>query len=333
MTQTETPSTMRALQVTRLSPAFEGCEIVAAPVPRPKAGEALVKVRAAALGFPSLLMTSGGYQFKPELPFIFGGDYAGEVVETGEGASLAPGARVIGGGFTGAFAQYALARAEALTPMPEKASFAEAAAFPSAYLTAHVALAHAGRLQAGEWVLVLGAGGGVGLAAVDLAHWFGARIIAGASSAAKRDAIQAYCPDAHVIDTSVSFKETVREISGGGVDVVYDPVGGGVFADALSSLNFGGRLLVIGFASGEIPTLSVNRALIKHVSVIGVRAGEFSRRFPERRAETMRAIFEGWSQGALHPRVDKIFALDDWRAAMERMTSRSLIGRVIVRPE
>ena len=332
MTQTQTPSAMRALQVTRLSEVFEGCEIVTAPVPQPKTGEALVRVRAAALGFPQLLMTSGGYQHKPDLPFIFGGDWAGEVVSNGEGANQAIGARVIGGGFTGAFAEYASMRVQALTPMPESASFEEAAAFPSAYLTAHVSLVHAGHLQAGEWVLVLGAGGGVGLAAVDLARSLGANIIAGASSQAKRAAIKAYCPEAHVIDSSASFKDQVREISGGGVDVVYDPVGGSAFADAFSSLNFAGRLLVIGFASGEIPTLSVNRALIKHISVIGVRAGEYSRRFPKKRAETMRAIFDGWAQGKLHPHVDKVFALDQWRDAMERMTSRSLIGRVIVRP-
>jgi NADPH2:quinone reductase len=332
MTQSQTPSTMRALQVTRLSEAFEGCELVTAPVPQPKAGEALVRIRAAALGFPQMLMTSGGYQHKPDLPFIFGGDWAGEVVANGEGATQQIGARVIGGGFTGAFAEYAVAKAEALTPMPANASFEEAAAFPSAYLTAHVSLVHAGHLQAGEWILILGAGGGVGLAAVDLARSLGANIIAGASSQAKRDAIKAYCPEAHVIDSSASFKDQVREISGGGVDVVYDPVGGSAFADALSSLNFGGRVLIIGFASGEIPTLSVNRALIKHVSVIGVRAGEYSRRFPNKRAETMRAIFDGWAQGKLHPHVDQVFTLDDWRAAMDRMTSRSLTGRVIVKP-
>jgi len=332
MTQSQTPSTMRALQVTRLSPAFEGCEIVRAPTPQPMPGEALVAVRAAALGFPQLLMTSGGYQHKPELPFIFGGDYAGEVVALGEGAKLALGARVIGGGFTGAFAQYAVARAEALMAMPQGASFEDAAAFPSAYLTAHVSLVHAGRLQSGEWILVLGAAGGVGLAAVDLANALGANIIAGASSEAKRQAIRAYCPKAHVIDSGVSFKDQVREISGGGVDVVYDPVGGAAFGEALSALNFGGRLLVVGFASGEIPTLSVNRALIKHVSVIGVRAGEYSRRFPQKRAETLSAIFEGWSRGELHPQVDRVFGLDDWREAIARMTSRSLVGRVIVRP-
>jgi NADPH:quinone reductase len=332
MMQLETPNTMRALQVTRLSQAFEGCEIVTAPVPQPKSGEALVRVRAAALGFPQLLMTQGGYQHKPDLPFIFGGDYAGEVVANGEGADLALGARVIGGGFTGAFAEYAAFPAQALTPIPENASFEAAAAFPSAYLTAHVSLVHAARLQAGEWVLILGAGGGVGLAAVDVARSLGAKIIAGASTQAKRDAIKAFCPEANLIDSSISFKDAAREISGGGVDVAYDPVGGAGFADALSALNFGGRLLVVGFASGEIPTLSVNRALIKHVSVIGVRAGEYSRRFPQKRTETMHAIYNAWSRGELHPHVDKVFALDDWRAAMERMTSRSLIGRVIVKP-
>lgn len=326
------PAQMRALQVTRLSEAFEGCEIAAAPVPQPKAGEALVRVRAAALGFPQLLMTRGGYQHKPDLPFIFGGDWAGEVVANGEGASFAPGARVIGGGFTGAFAEYAIARADALIPMPENVSFEEAAAFPSVYLTAHVSLVHAAHLQAGEWVLILGAAGGVGLAAVDLARALGANVIAGASTQVKRDAIRAYCAQAHVIDSGASFKDQVREISGGGVDVVYDPVGGSAFADALSSLDFGGRLLVVGFASGEIPTLSVNRALIKHVSVIGVRAGEFSRRHPHKRAETMRDLMGRWTTGELHPHVDSTFALEDWREGVERMVSRACVGRVILRP-
>jgi NADPH2:quinone reductase len=322
---------MRALQVAALSEGFEACEVISAPMPTPKAGEALVRVGAAALGFPALLMTRGAYQHRPDLPFIFGGDFAGEVVETAESGPPV-GARVCGGAVTGAFAEYCAVLAGALTPIPERASLEEAAAFPSAYVTAHVSLVHAGRLQAGEWVLILGAAGGVGLAAVDLAVSLGANVIAGASSEAKRAALTAYCPGAHVIDTSGPFKEIVRELSGGGVQVAYDPVGGAAFDEALSCLAFGGRLLAVGFASGQIPTLAVNRALIKHAAVIGVRAGEFSRRFPGKRRETMQALTVAWARGDLRPRVDSVFPLDDWRAGVERMTTRQCVGRVILRP-
>lgn len=327
-----TPATMRALQVTTLSEAFEGVEVVALPTPAPKPGEALVRVRAAALGFPGLLMTRGAYQHRPDTPFIFGGDFAGEVVAVGEGAGIAIGARVAGGAVTGSFAEYLVAPAQGLMPIPEGASFEQAAAFPSAYVTAHVSLAHAARIEPGEWVLVLGGAGGVGLATVDMALALGAKVIAGASTEEKRAALRAYAPDTHVIDTTKPFKDSVREISGGGVNVVFDPVGGDLFAEAMSCLTFAGRMLVIGFASGDIPTLSVNRALIKNISVIGVRAGEFSRRFPEKRRETMQQLMALWSRGALRPHVDIVFALDAWRDGVERMTSRACVGRVILKP-
>ncbi|MBN8605611.1 MAG: NADPH:quinone oxidoreductase family protein [Caulobacterales bacterium] len=323
---------MRALQVTTLSEAFEGVEIVTAPTPALKAGESLVRVRAAALGFPGLLMTRGAYQHRPDTPFIFGGDFAGEVVAAGEGADIAIGARVAGGAVTGSFAEYLAAPTQGLLPIPERVSFTEAACFPSAYVTAHVSLVHAARIEAGEWVMVLGGAGGVGLAAVDLARALGAKVIAGASSEEKRAALRAYAPDALVIDTAKPFKDVVREISGGGVNVVFDPVGGDVFAEAMSCLAFAGRMLVIGFASGDIPTLSVNRALIKHASVIGVRAGEFSRRFPEKRRETTRQLMELWSRGVLRPRVDTTLPLEAWREGVERVTSRVCVGRVILKP-
>lgn len=323
---------MRALQVTTLSEAFEGVEIVTALTPTLKVGEALVRVRAAALGFPALLMTRGAYQHRPDTPFIFGGDFAGEVVAVSENAGVTLGARVAGGAITGSFAEYLAVPAQGLLPIPEGVSFAHAACFPSAYVTAHVSLVHAARIELGEWVLVLGAAGGVGLAAVDIALALGAKVIAGASSEAKRAALRAYAPDAHVIDTTKPFKDVVREISGGGVNVVFDPVGGDLFAEAMSCLTFAGRMLVIGFASGDIPTLSVNRALIKHVSVIGVRAGEFSRRFPEKRRETMQQLMALWSRGAIRLHVDTIFPLDAWRDGVARMTSRACVGRVILKP-
>ena len=326
-------SQMRALEVSALVEDFAGCSIVTRPTPAPKAGEVLIRVRAAALGFPALLMTRGAYQHKPDLPFVFGGDLAGEVVALGEGvANIELGARIATGALTGAFAEYCTVPAAGLTSIPAHADFAEGAAFPSAYLTAHVSLVHAAQLQAGEWVLVLGAAGGVGLAAVDLATRLGANVIAAASSAEKRAKITQAFPNAHVIDSSAPFRDEVRELSGGGVNVVYDPVGGDAFDQSLSCLAFAGRLLVVGFASGRIPVLPVNRALIKNIAMLGVRAGEYSRRFPEKRRESWRFLAEAWSESGLRPYVDSEWGLDDWRQAVERVVSRTCVGRVIVRP-
>jgi NADPH2:quinone reductase len=326
-------SPMRSLQVSELAEDFAGCSIVTQPIRTPNPGDVLVRVRGAALGFPALLMTRGAYQHKPDLPFVFGGDLAGEVVGLGEGVTnIELGARVATGALTGAFAEYCTVPAAGLTLIPTHASFAQAAAFPSAYLTAHVSLVHAGQVQAGEWVLVLGAAGGVGLAAVDLATRLRAHVIAAASSAEKRAKIAQAFPNAHVIDSSAPFRDAVRDLSGGGVNVVYDPVGGDAFDQSLSCLAFAGRLLVVGFASGRIPTLPVNRALIKNLSILGVRAGEYSRRFPEKRRESWNFLSQAWSENGLRPYVDSEWALDDWRQAVERVVSRGCVGRVIVRP-
>ena len=324
---------MRALAVSALAEDFAGCAIVTQPIPNPEPGEVLVRVRAAALGFPALLMTRGAYQHRPDLPFVFGGDLAGEVLALGEGVTnVVIGARVATGALTGAFAEYCVVPAAGLTLIPAHADFAQGAAFPSAYLTAHVSLVHAGHLQVGEWVLVLGAAGGVGLAAVDLATRLGAHVIAAASSAEKRAKITQAFPNAHVIDSGAPFRDVVRDLSGGGVNVVYDPVGGDAFDQSLSCLAFAGRLLVVGFASGRIPTLPVNRALIKNLSILGVRAGEYSRRFPEKRCESWNLLSRAWSENGLRPYVDSEWALGDWRQAVERVVSRACVGRVIVRP-
>jgi NADPH2:quinone reductase len=265
----------------------------------------LVRVRAASVNFPDLLMTRGEYQFKPPLPFTPGLDLAGEVAALGEGVTgWSLGDAVVGGARLGGFAEYAVLSADALKPKPARLSFGEAAAYGAAYLTAYVALVRRARLEPGEWVLVHGAAGGVGLAAVDLAKALGARVIAASASDAKLAEIQRlYAPDA-VVNVTGGFKDKVKEITGGrGADVIYDPVGGDVFDESVRCIAFDGRLLVIGFTSGRIPNVSVNMPLIKGFSVMGVRAGEYGRQFPEKGRENAEAVWRMADEGVISPHV------------------------------
>src|SRR4051812_9176411 len=244
-------NTMRALMVESLGEDFAGCAVRDVPIPQPGPGEVLVRLRAASVNFPDLLMTRGEYQFKPPLPFTPGLDLAGEIAALGEGVTgWALGDAVVGGARLGGFAQYAVLSADALKPKPARLSFAEAAAYGAAYLTAYVALVRRARLEPGEWVLVHGAAGGVGLAAVDLAKALGAKVIAASASDDKLEAIQRlYAPDA-VVNVTSGFREQVKAITGGrGADVIYDPVGGDVFDESVRCIAFDGRLLVIGFTS------------------------------------------------------------------------------------
>ncbi|MET0984655.1 MAG: NADPH:quinone oxidoreductase family protein [Steroidobacteraceae bacterium] len=327
------PQHMQALVVERLAPNFDGCSVQTRPIPQPAAGEVLIRVQAACIGFPDLLMTHGGYQYKPELPFVLGSEMAGEVVRS-DHTAFTVGTRVACLGRGGAFAEYAVCGVDSMRKLPTHFSFAEAAAFPAAYLTAYVGFVKRAQLQAGEWVLVHGASGGIGLAAVDLAKALGARVIAASSSVEKLRALsQAYAPDA-LLNSSGPFREQVNEITGGrGVDVVFDPVGGEVFDESTHCLAFGGRLLVVGFASGRIPTFKVNHALIKGYAVVGVRAGEYTRRFPERGRECLDAIWELAAQKRVHPRVHASVALNRWREAFELMTRRQTVGRVVLIPQ
>ena len=331
--------TMRALAVEALSPDFSGCRLVERPIPQPGPGEVLVRIEAAALGFPDLLMTRGGYQAKPPLPFIPGMESAGTVVAIGAGVTdFAPGTAVIGGGLTGGVAQYGTYAADALIPKPALLSFAQAASLRSAYLTAWVALVRRAVVVPGEWLLVHGAAGGVGLAAVDLARSLGLRTIAvagdsGAGGEARRAAIaRAFAPE-HVIEAGPGFRDKILEITGGrGVDVVYDPVGGDVFDESTRCMAFAGRLLVVGFASGRIPTLSANIALIKGFSVIGVRAGEYGRRFPDLGRANVEAIRQLAEDGAIAPQVHAQLPLDRWRDGFAAMEDRSVVGRTVILP-
>ena len=325
---------MRALQVRELLPDHGGASLVDLPIPVPGPGEVRVRVHAAAVNFPDLLMTRGDYQLKPDLPFVSGLEFAGEVDAVGEGViGWQAGAAVVGGNRFGAMAEYCVVPAAALRSKPVTLNWDEAAAYPVAYLTAYVALVRCARVEPGEWVLVHGAAGGVGLATVDLAKALGARVIAAASNEAKRAAIaRLYAPDA-VISADPGFREAVKAITGcGGSDVIFDPVGGDVFDESTRCIAFGGRLLVIGFASGRIPNVSVNMPLIKGFSVVGVRAGEYSRRFPSRGAENLAAIDALVAEGKIRPHVHASLDIADWRDAFAMLERREATGKVVLKP-
>ena len=325
---------MRALVVEDLAPDFAGCAVRDVPTPSPGPGEALVRVRAASVNFPDLLMTRGEYQFKPPLPFTPGLDVAGEVAAVGEGVTgLKVGDAVVGGARLGGFAEYAVLPAEGLKPKPARLSFAQGAAYGAAYLTAYVALMRRAWLEAGEWVLVHGAAGGVGLAAVDMAKALGARVIAASASEDKLARIQELYDVDAVVNVTGGFRERVKAITGGrGADVIYDPVGGDVFDESTRCIAFDGRLLVIGFTSGRIPTVSVNMPLIKGFSVIGVRAGEYGRQFPEKGRENAAAVWRMADEGVIRPHVHAELPLDDWREAFDLLADRKVVGKAVIVP-
>ncbi len=325
---------MRALQVHGLLPNFEGVGIYDIPMPEPKAGEVRVKVRAASVNFPDLLMTRGEYQLKPELPFTQGLEFAGEIDALGPDVTgWRVGDAVIGGNGYGGMAEYSIARVSQMRRKPSGMSWEQAGAYAIAYITAYIAFERCTKIQPGEWVLVHGAAGGVGLAAVDMAKAKGARVIAAASTEEKRQAIQKiYAPDA-VISSAPGFREEVKRITGGaGADVIFDPVGGDVFDESTRCIAFGGRLLVVGFTSGRIATLPTNMALIKGFSVIGVRAGEYCRRFPAKGQESFSAMDALGEAGVIRPHVDRVYDMADWREAYDMLAQRKVIGKVVLRP-
>ena len=269
---------MKALVCNTVTDDFSGLSVQDVPVPVVGEGEVLVRVKAASVNFPDLLMSQGRYQMKPELPFTQGMECAGIVETVGEGVSaFSPGDRVVGGNKTGAFAEFALLPASSLSLVPDNMGFAEAAAYPAAYLTAYVALVRRANLQPGETLLVHGASGGVGMAAVDVGKLLGATVIATSASDAKLDKVIAHGAD-YAINVAQGFRDKVKTLtSGRGADVIFDPVGGDVFDESVRCIAFDGRLLVVGFTSGRIPEVKANMPLIKGFSVVGVRAGEYGR--------------------------------------------------------
>jgi NADPH:quinone reductase len=325
---------MRALQVAALAHDYGGCALAEVPVPSPGPGEVRIAVRAASVNFPDILMTRGEYQYRRPLPFIVGMECAGVVDLVGDGVDPARiGEAVVAGSRSGCMADYICVPADAVRPKPAALGWPEAAAYRAAYLTAWVALVRRAQVQPGEWVLVHGAAGGVGLACVDLALHLGARVIAASASPDKRGQIaRLYAPDA-VIDSAPGFREVVKDITGGaGADVIFDPVGGDVFDESSRCIAFDGRLLVIGFTSGRIPSVNANIPLIKGFSVMGVRAGEYGRRYPERGAENLAAIDALAQSGAIRPYVHAALPLNQWRDGFDMLATRKVVGKVVLLP-
>ena len=324
---------MQALIVERLSDDLSGVTLADLPPPVRSPGEVLVQVRAASLNFPDLLMTRGEYQFKPAVPFTSGLEFAGEVLEADADSGFAPGDHVMGGNKTGAFAELACVPADKLSLMPAGMDFPAAAAMGAAYSTAYTGLVELGGLRAGQWVLVHGASGGVGLAACDLARALGAKVIATTGSPAKAEGIAALARPEAVIAAEGRFRDAVAAITGGRLaDIVFDPVGGDVFDESTRCLAFGGKLIVVGFTSGRIADIPANIPLIKGFSLVGLRAGEYARRFPERGRAIQAAINRLAEAGRITPAIDRTLPLSHWREGFEAMAQRALVGKVVFAP-
>lgn len=324
---------MKALVVHRLSPDLSGVELAEVAMPERRAGEVLVRIRAASLNFPDLLMTRGLYQAKPDLPFVAGIELAGEVIAADPASPFRPGDRVMGGDKTGAFAEYASLPPAALRPVPDGLDFVAAAALGAAYGTAWTALVEQGGLKAGQWVLVHGASGGVGLAACDLARALGAKVIAASGSPEKLDALAAACQPDAVLLAQGRFREQVARITDGALcDLVLDPVGGDIFDESTRCVGFCGKLLVVGFAGGRIAEVATNIPLIKGFAIVGVRAGEYARRFPGRGRAIRDAVNTMAAAGQLHPHIDRVLPLSRWREAFAAMARREIVGKVVLEP-
>jgi len=300
----------------------------------PEAGEVVVDVRAAGVNFPDVLTVQGKYQYRPELPFTPGNEFAGTVRAVGEGVShFKAGDKVIGFARSGAFAEQVRAPADVLMPMPPDMDFDIAAAITLTYGTSHHAVVDRGQLKAGETMLVLGAAGGVGLAAIEIGKALGARVIAAASSAEKLEVCRAHGADVLIDYSKEDLREALKAATAGrGPDVIYDPVGGPYTEPALRSIAWRGRHLVIGFAAGEIPKLPWNLMLLKGASVVGVFWGEFARREPKANVAAMREMLGWMAEGKLKPLVSQRYALAETAKALNDMADRKVTGKVVIVP-
>jgi NADPH2:quinone reductase len=302
------------------------------PSPRAGPGEVVLSVKAASVNFPDVLIIQNKYQFKPPLPFSPGSELAGTVKEVGAGvAGFKPGDKVIAFTTYGAFAEEVKTEAARLVPLPQGMDFVTGAAFLLTYGTSDHALRDRGALRAGETLLVLGAAGGVGLAAIDIGKALGARVIACASSEEKLAVCRSHGADAGINYATEDLRERIQAITGkSGVDVVYDPVGGPYSEPAFRSLAWRGRLLVVGFAAGDIPKLPLNLALLKGASVVGVFWGDFTRREPRQFADSVRQLGEWYQQGKLRPHVSQTFPLEKAAEALNLMAARQVKGKIVL---
>jgi NADPH2:quinone reductase len=310
-----------------------GLKVDEIPAPSAGPGEVVVDVRAAGVNFPDVLVSYGRYQFKADPPFVPGGEIAGIVSGVGSGVTgIAIGDRVAATMLSGAFAEKVTVNSSMVSKLPSAVSFETGAALLLTYATTMHALVDRGRLQPGETLLVLGAAGGVGTAAIEVGKCLGARVIAAASSPEKL----AYCRE-HGADSVINYKsedlkERAKALSGGGVDVIYDAVGGDATEAALRAMAWGGRHLVIGFASGSIPKVPANLLLLKSCDLVGVFWGAFAQRSPaENRAHTDRVL--AWLvEGRIRPHVDAVLPFDRAAEALERLERREVRGKIVLVP-
>lgn len=303
------------------------------PTPEPRAGEVRVAIRAASLNFPDSLTIVGKYQIKPELPFVPGSEFAGVVDAVGDGVThLKVGDTVAGTAASGGFGTHACIDARRVLPLPAGFDMADAAAFAFTYGTSHHALLDRGELKAGETVLVLGAAGGVGTAAVQIAKAAGARVIAAASSDAKCSFLKDLGADATINYASTPLRDALKTLTEGrGPDVVYDPVGGDLAEQAFRSIAWRGRFLVVGFAAGgSIPALPLNLPLLKGASIVGVFWGDFARREPKAFAAGMKQLLQWYAEGKVKPAIDCRLPMAELPAAYARMATRQVQGKVVL---
>ena len=306
------------------------------PTPQPGPGQVLIEIKAASLNFPDLLIVQNKYQIKPPLPFVPGSEYAGVVQAVGEGVkNLTVGQNVACLSGTGGFGTHTLAPAALCMPLPDGFNHVDAAAFIMIYATSWHALVDRAQLKAGETVLVLGAAGGVGTAAIQIAKAAGARVIAAASS----DEKCALCKSIGADDTinysqhalPNDFREAIKQATGGkGPDVIYDPVGGDFAEPAFRSIAWRGRYLVVGFASGPIPSLPLNLALLKGASIVGVFWGDFAKREPQANAQMMAQLAQWYAQGKVKPVIDRTLPMAKLMEAYALMGSRSVKGKLVM---
>jgi len=302
------------------------------PTPAPQKGEVLIEIQAASLNFPDLLIVQNKYQMKPELPFVPGSEYAGIIRALGEGVThLQVGQAVACLSGTGGFGTHTLAPAKLCMPLPAGFPAVDAAAFIMIYATSHHALIDRAQLKAGETVLVLGAAGGVGTSAIQVAKAAGARVIAAASTDEKCALCTSIGADASINYSRENLRDAIKTLTDGkGPDVIYDPVGGDFAEPAFRSIAWRGRYLVVGFASGPIPALPFNLALLKGASIVGVFWGDFSRREPQANAAMMAELAQWYGQGKIKPVIDSTMPMKDLKAAYAHMGSRNVKGKLVM---
>ncbi len=322
---------MKAILCTELT-GLEGLQLTEVPDPSPGPGEVLIRVRACGVNFADTLIVQGKYQEKPPLPFIPGAEISGDILAVGEGVThVHPGQRVAALCETGGFAELATVRAERIVPIPDAMPYSTAAGFLITYGTSHVGLDHRAQLRAGETLLVHGAAGGVGLAAVEIGKALGATVIATASTPEKLAVAAAHGADHTINYREGGFRERVKELTGGrGADVIYDPVGGDVFDESLRCIAWEGRLLVIGFASGRIPQIPAGLVLVKNISIVGLYWGAYARHNPRVLTDSLSALLTWYAAGKIRPHVSATYPLDQTAEALRALLERRSTGKVVV---